>query len=44
LKRGEIRSSHELLEAYGPLVTARATETAEEIVIDLFDVPADLFP
>jgi hypothetical protein len=43
LKRGEIRSFHELVEAYGPLVTARATETAAEIVIDLFDVPADLF-
>jgi hypothetical protein len=44
VKHGEIRSFHELIEAYGPLVTARATETADGIVIDLFDVPADLFP
>ena len=44
VKHGEIRSFHELIEAYGPLVTAKATETADGIVIDLFDVPADLFP
>jgi hypothetical protein len=44
LRRGEIRSFHELIEAYAPLVTARATETADKIVIDRFDVPADLSP
>ena len=42
LKRGEIRSFQELIEVYGPLVTARAKETADEVVMDLFDVPADL--
>ena len=34
LKRGEIRSFQELIEAYGPLVTARAKETADEVVMD----------